>query len=205
MPLKNSHFFLGLCLIFLLSACGGRSASTSFYVLDSGESTPAVTIDNLENEDDMPKIQLRKVDIPKYLDRNSIITRESNGVRLQLANFDSWAESLDSGAKRVIATTLSPLLKEEDIILQPLDDDSLGPWQIFIQIQRFDGMLGQNVVLDASWTVRNNHDTTLISGTFVDQASAGLDYVSLVQAQSNLLKKLAQSMAAPISAALHED
>ncbi len=202
---KSLQLCLCLFLLILLGACGGRSASTSFYVLDSGETTPVIAFDNISEQDDMPKIQLRSVDIPNYLDRNSIVTRESGGVRLHIASFDSWAESLDSGSKRVIAEVLTPLLLEKGVLLQPLDDDSLGPWKIAVQIQRFDGTLGQDVVLDARFTVYDRYDVTYVSGAFVDKAPAGITYASLVQAQSDLLKKFATSMATPITKAMSSE
>ncbi len=178
-----------------------RSPETNYYILNSGETTP-IALDNLNNAEQMPKLQLRNIDLPQYLDRNSIVTRDADGVRLTLANFESWAESLDNGTKRVVAEVLTPLLLEKDILLQPLDDDSIDPWQIFIQVHRFDGTIGQSVVLDARWTVRDSQDETLTSGAFVEKAPAGADYQSLVQAHSTLLKKMAQSMIDPIANAL---
>ncbi len=196
--------FLSLCFILLLNACGGRSDSTSFFILDSGEVTPVLAINDL-NENEIIKIQLRAVDLPKYLDRNSIVTRDQGGVLLDISSFNSWAENLDDGSKRVIAEVLTPLFLEKGVLLQPLDDDSFEHWKIFIQIQRFDGTLGSDAVLDARWTVRNHRDVTLISGAFVDKTSAGSSYSSLVQAQSNLLKKLATSMVEPIVSAVKEN
>ncbi len=204
---KNSklNLILSLLMLLMLTACGGRSAETSFYVLNSGATTPAMALNDPDAQANMPKVQLRAVDMPKYLDRSAIVTRESNGVRLQLASFDSWAESLDSGTKRVISEVLTPLFFEKEVLLLPLDDESMGPWQIFIQVQRFDGTIGQDVVLDARWTVRDYRDNILLSGAFVDKVPAGLSYASLVQAQSDLLKKLAESMATPIISAVKED
>ncbi len=190
-----------LVLTLLLTACGMRSQETTFYILDSGQNTP-IALDGIKNLEEMPSLQLSQVDMPKYLDRNSIITRDSNGVRLHIASFDSWAEPVESGAKRVIAEILTPLLLEKNVLLQPLDDNSLSPLQIFIQVQRFDGTIGQQVALDARWTVRDSSDEIIVSGAFVEQAPAGQNYTSLVQAHSTLLKKLAQSMANPITEAL---
>ncbi len=204
--LHKKNIFPPFTLVFLLilslslMACG-RSATTTYYVLDSGVSTP-IALDNNKALKKMEKINLRQVDLPEYLDRATIVSREADGVRLHLAELDSWAESLEIGAKRVVAEVLTPLLLEKNILLQPLDDDSLDPAQILIQVQRFDGPFQGNVVLDARWTVLDRHDNVLVSGAFVDKAPAGLTYTSMVQAQSNLLTKLAQSMVEPISSTI---
>ncbi len=192
-----------LCALFI-TACGGRSPVTTFYVLDSGESTPVLELDQSDGKErkSMPKMQIRRVDIPHYLDRDALVSRERDGVRLLLAEFDSWGESLGNGTRRVMAEVLTPLLIQEGVLLQPLDDDSLGPWQIYVQIQRLDGPLQGDVVLDARWTVRSRYDEVLVSGAFVDKAPAGLTYTTMVQAQSALLKKMAESMAVPMAQAV---
>ncbi len=194
--LSRVNFVLLVLLSFSLMACG-RSATTTYYVLDSGISTP-IALDDNKALKKMKQMRLSQVDIPEYLDRATIVSRETDGVRLHLAEFDSWAEGLETGAKRVIAEVLTPLLLEKNILLQPLDDASLDPLQIIIQIQRFDGPFQGNIVLDARWTVLDRHDRVLVSGAFVDKAPAGLTYTSMVQAQSKLLAKLAESMIDPI-------
>ncbi len=201
---KLIHLSLSLLCLCLLTACGGRSATPTFFVLDSGEATPVMALDNTngKKKNSMPKMQLRQIDIPQYLDRDALVSREADGVRLLLAEFDSWGESLSSGTRRVMAEVLTPLLIDQGVLLQPLDDDSLGPWQIFVQIQRFDGPLNGDVVLDARWTVRSRYDTVLVSGAFVDKAPAGLTYTTMVQAQSALLKKMATAMAQPMADAV---
>ncbi len=201
--LKNPITLI-LTLSLLLTACSMRSPETTFYILDSGESTP-IALGNNKDLEKMPTLQLVQVDMPKYLDRNSIVTRDSNGVRLNMASFDSWAEPVESGATRVMAEVLTPLLLKQNVLLQPLDNDSLTPLQIFVQVQRFDGTIGQSVTLDARWTVRDRRDDIIVSGAFVNQAAAGQDYTSLVQAHSVLLKQLAKSMAEPIATALNKN
>lgn len=189
---------LGLVMLLsftMLSGCMGRSPATTYYILDSGLSTPSLEADKTDSR---PRLQLRRVDIPGYLDRNAIVTRDTGGVRLNLAEFHNWAESLSGGMQRVLGEVLTPQLLERGVLLQPLDDDARGPLQIFVQIQRFDGTLGGEVVLDARWTLRDSDDKTVARGAFVDKETAGATYDSLVQAQSELLRKLGHSMVEPV-------
>ena len=187
-----------LFLLALLSGCV-RSPATSYYILDSGQTTPALREDQ---PDKRPRVQLRRVDIPAYLDRNAIVTREKDGVRLTLAEFHAWAESLAGGSQRVLSEVLTPLLLEKGILLQSLDDDVRGPLQIFIQVQRFDGTLGGDVVLDARWTLRDSDDKSVARGSVVDREPAGASYDSMVLAQSRLLDRMGQSMAEPLAKAV---
>lgn len=197
---RNARPTLGLGLVMLLvfsllTGCMGRSPATTYYILDSGVSTPSL---DAGKSDSRPRLQLRRVDIPGYLDRNAIVTRDTGGVRLSLAEFHNWAENLSGGMQRVLSEVLTPELLEHGVLLQPLDDDARGPLQIFVQVQRFDGTLGGEVVLDARWTLRDSDDRTVARGAFVDKESAGATYDTLVQAQSQLLRKLGQSMVEPV-------
>ncbi len=199
----TSHYMSKLFLVAvlcLLGACAGRSAETTYYILNSDENFPTVDLGGKDYQK-LVKLQLRQVDIPNYLDRNAIVTREADGVRLHLASFNSWGEPLGSGAQRVIAEVLVQPLLEHNVLLQPLDDRVSGPLQIFIQVQRFDGPLQGDVVLEARWTVRDENDYAILSDIFVDKISSSGTYESFVQAQSTLLKRLALSMVSPIVAA----
>ncbi len=200
--INKTTIIIALMLTTLFMGACSRSPITTFYVLDSGQSTPLALDADSKELKKMPQLQMRKVDIPGYLDRNTIVSREADNVRLHLAEFNSWGESLEKGAQRVLAEVLTPLLLEKEILVLPLDDDSIGPLQIFVQIQRFDGPFQGNIVLDARWTVQDRRDNVIISGAFVDKSPAGLTYTSMVQAQSALLKKLANSMVNPIAKAL---
>lgn len=190
---------LGLCLSLGLTGCIANTAATNYYILDSGLTTPNLSADR---GDARPRLQLRRVDVPGYLDRNAIVTRDGSGVRLNLAEFHNWAEPLTGGMQRVLSEVLTPQLLELGVLLQPLDDDSRGPQQIFVQVQRFDGTLGGEVVLDARWTLRDSDDKTVARGAFVQKENAGASYDSLVEAQSLLLRKLGQSMVEPIGKAV---
>lgn len=186
---------LVLCAGLLLATSFGcaRSAATYYYVLNSDQKI----IEDIPT----PKasVQLRRVDIPAYLDRNSIVTRANNTVQLQLAEFHQWAEGLNQGMRRVLAEVLAPRLAEKNVTLEPLDADESGPLQIFVQVLRFEGTFGGNVLLDARWTLRNNHEQIIAQGNFMDTCPAGLDYESLVKAQSALLIRFGESLVPHVS------
>lgn len=190
-----SVFFVAALLLSALVGCAGRSPATMHYVLSSGQ--PKVA----DSNNSSASLQLRKVDVPDYLDRNSIVTREPNNVRLTLAEYHKWAESLSAGMQRVLAEVLSPRLATLNVSLEPLDDDSKGPLQIFIQVLRFDGTLGADTTLDTRWTLRTQNDKIVEQGTFLESIPAGTTYDSLVLAQSQLLVRLGEHMAPLLSKA----
>lgn len=184
-----------LCLPLLLGAGCTRTPDTTWFVLDSDIATPPV--DKAKG----PRLQIRKPDIPAYLDRNAIVTREGGGVRLKLAEFYAWAEPLGAGMQRVLAEVLTPALLEKNVLVQALDDDSGGALQLFVQVQRFDGILGGEATLEARWSLRTDGDVTVARGSFLDKEPSGGSYDTLVQAQSALLRRMGQALAAPLAAA----
>ncbi len=199
---KKMGSLLGLMLcLSLLTACGG-SPPTSFYMLESKSHSPVEELASI-NKKKMPKIILQEVQVPAYLDRTNITTRQSNGVTVEISDFNSWSEDLTDGIQRVLSDVLMPSLLKENVLLLSIDDDDADARKAFVFIQRFDGALQGQVTLDARWTVHSYDNRELVSGAFVESLPAGLDYTSMVQAQSALIVKLAQSMTAPIGKALH--
>lgn len=187
---------LVLCASLLLGAgfgCAGRSPATYYYVLNSEQkSLDSVPVSK-------SSVQLRRVDIPAYLDRNSIVTRASNNVQVTLSEYHQWAEGLGNGMRRVLAEVLAPRLAAKNVTLEPLDADETGPLQIFVQVLRFEGTFGGDVLLDVRWTLRTSHDKIIAQGSFMDRTPAGIDYESLVKAQSDLLIRFGEALVQPVS------
>lgn len=182
------------CLLSILVGCG-RSAPTLYYVLDSAQ-PPVGAVQNKK-----AALQLRKVDIPAYLDRNSIVTRSASGVQLTLSEYHQWAESLSNGMQRVLAEVLAPPLAEKGIALEPMDDHSTAPLQLFVQVLRFDGALHADVVLELRWSLRTSDDKIVTQGSFMERSAAGGSYETLVKAQSILLARFGETVLAPLSTA----
>lgn len=195
--IRISHFAFATatCCLFFAAGCGGRSAPTTYYMLNSG--TPTPRIENVS----APALQLRRVDIPGYLDRNAVVTRDGGGVRLTLAEFHKWAEPLSGGMQRVLTEVMTPLLLERGVLLEPLDDDSKGPLQIFVEVLRFDGTMGQETTLETRWTLRDSEDRTVARGSFVESEAAGESYEALVQAQSRLMVCFGKALAPKLAEA----
>lgn len=183
------------CILNVIVGCGGRSPATYYYVLDSSQPI----VEAVQNK--KAALQLRKVDIPTYLDRNSIVTRSQSGVQVTLSEYHKWAESLSNGMQRVLAEALAPPLAEKGIALEPMDDHSRDSLQLFVQVLRFDGALNADTVLEVRWSLRTSDDNIVVQGSFMERDPAGGTYETLVKAQSALLVRFGQSLIDPLSAA----
>jgi len=188
---------LSLLAGLLLSGCAGSSAATRFYLLSppAGGAARAVPAGPAVPQ---ARVVVGPVNVASYLDRPQIVTREGDGVRLGLAEFDRWAEPLAESLPRVLAEDVSRALGGEHVLVFPgvkADDADI---RVAVDVTRLDGSLGGTVVLDAWWALLDRSGATLRRGRMVERRPAGDDYAALVTAQGGLTAALADTVAAAV-------
>ena len=188
--------FTVVILIYSLMILGGCATTepSRFYLLHpmaSPEQEAQVT-----KEEDGVTIVVGPVELPEYLDRPQIVTRVSKN-ELKLAEFDQWAESLNPNILRVLAENLSILLSTDWIFMYPWTRSSKIDYQIELLVTRFDGTLGDSVVLDALWAILkgDSREVLLTSKSTLKQPTGGQDYGALVSAKSQALANLSREIA----------
>lgn len=183
---------LAFFLLFLgLSACAG-TPPTRFYVLSPGVDSQVQSSEGLS-------IGVGPVKIPTYLDRLQIVTR-SNINTLIVADFDRWAEPLESGFGRVLSEDLGKLLGTKSVAVYPWPPSSRIDCQVTVEVVRFEGTMGEGVVLEARWALVSDHGKSLY---LKDVSKISLpvkenSYEALVAAQSGALAGLSREIAAAV-------
>jgi uncharacterized lipoprotein YmbA len=185
---------LGVSLL-VVSGCA-NTPPTRFYVLptltnaDTAPGTSAVKRDIT--------IGVGPVTLPPYLDRPQIVTRASR-ARLDLAEFDQWAAPLHDDVSRVLAENLSRLIPTDYVVLAPWPRTTLIDYQVTVEVTRFDGGVGNEVVLAARWTIVNADGKELLMRKSRFQAAAAAqDYEAMVTAMSRTLDALSREISATI-------
>ena len=176
-----------LALAGLLSAAGcslGRSPRPDFYMLSSPAENNVLSG---KEKISGPRVAIGPVAIPGYLDRPQLFLRDSNDVKVELAEFNHWSEPFGEGVIRVLCDAVSASLAPRKGLASPIRSQQPFQWRIAVDIARFDGAPNGNVILDAGWSLVNENGEELNSGRFVQHAPAGPDIPSMVQAQSTLL------------------
>ena len=99
-----------------------------------------------------------------------------------------------------VLTTVSPLTGEECTHLLGRTPDFVTPNGL--DVARFDGMLGEEVMLDARWTLygQNSREPLLNRMTLVTERTDGGGYDALVAASSRALELLSVEIAEAIKA-----
>jgi len=139
------------------------------------------------------------LNLPAYLDRPHIVTRATEH-RLELSDFNRWAEPLKDSMLRVIAVNLSNELETTRVFALPRRIPVVPiEFKVEINVARFDGRLGGEVVLVARWILLGKEDQLISTKvSIIREQSTGSDYDALIKAQNKTLQKLSNEIAEAI-------
>lgn len=186
--------FLLFMVALTITACAGISSDpTRFYVMrvSDGLKTETGPLDPNIN------VGVGPVQIPGYADRAQIITFDS-GARINVADFDHWAEPVGDGIKRILSANLAAIIGESKVFPYPADfRPNQQSLQIAIEItdmyQDDEGMAR----LYVRWHIKRLYDNQVAlrnAKTYAADSTAG-DYDSYAEALSGLLGQLSEDLA----------
>lgn len=191
--LKSNRCFLSAAIIcsvlFILCGCSGRSPEPRLYML-----TPvsAVEREQVSSKTDAKiSVGIGPIEIADYLNQKNIITR-TNDNTINQANYDQWSGSLKDNLITVFSENIGYLLKIDSIFVYPWRTFIPIDYQVTMDIIRFDGRLGKDVVLVARWNLLKGKekDITVTKRSEIRiQTSAG-SYEALVKTLSKALSML---------------
>ena len=187
-------FFVAIAV--LLSGCAGTQQSR-FYTLtplaspETQQPTAAAT--------QGLSINIAPVEIPDYLDRPQIVTRDG-GNELKVAEFDRWAGSLDENISAVLAEDLALLLGTDRVFVNTGAPFGKADFSVSMRILRLDCVPGDHVLLKAQWTVFAEPDgknaATRVST--VTQRLNDKGYDTMVAAVSHAIEQVSREIARAI-------
>jgi uncharacterized lipoprotein YmbA len=97
-------------------------------------------------------ISIAPVEIPDYLDRPQIVTRDGRN-ELRLAEFDRWAGSLSNNIASVLAENLGLLIGTERVFVYPRMSGEKADYSLALRVLRLECAPGDQVLLKAQWTL----------------------------------------------------
>ena len=133
------------------------------------------------------------VTLPGYLTRQQIVLRDADGINITINEYDRWGESLGQGISRVLCDALAV----HGIPALPLRTGAKVTDKLMLDVRRLDGPLEGNVTLDVVWRLQRDGDV-LKSAQFVTSRPAGDTIQSMVEAESLLIRDLADNIARSI-------
>jgi hypothetical protein len=181
-----------LALAVCFSACGGKSATSQFYVLSP------LPQPGLSAGEGMT-IGVFPVSMPDYLDRPQIVTRVSDN-EIKLDEFSRWAEPLKDSFTRALVQNLSTLLNTAKVVRTTRSAGVPMALQVGVEVVQFDGTLGGQVVLIVQWGVFEADGKKLLMGkrSSFKEPTGAATYEALVAAESRAVAALSREIAEAI-------
>jgi hypothetical protein len=180
-------------VLLVLSGCATTPPSR-FYILPALTGADTAALSSGVKPD--LTIGVGPVTLPPYLDRPQIVTRASQ-AKLELGEFDQWAAPLQDTFTRVLAENLSLLLGTDRVLRHPWPRATDVDYQVTVDVIRFDGGVGGEVVLAVRWSLMRADGKELAMRKARFQAPANpRDYEATVTAMSRVLEDLSRDIAA---------
>jgi uncharacterized lipoprotein YmbA len=179
---------LSLFLAVLLAACASPQAS--FYRLSADPSLAATAA----RTSSRPVI-VGPVTVPDLVDRPQIVTRDTSN-EVTLNEYARWGEPLRSSIADAIAGDLALLLASDRVAPASRAIADANAWRVRVDIQQFESVPGDAVVIDAHWSVRRFGDDNALDGrSLVREPVNGSDWDALVAAHSRALASVSRDIA----------
>ena len=181
-----------LFLVFLLGACSS-TPPVAYYTLNTlpemQQEIPAAVMD------DTLAIGVGPVEFPKFLDRPQIVTRKSQN-QIEVSDFHRWAGSFPGDFSRVLAKNISILLPSDRVAVYPWGEQFSPTYRVKLDVEQFDGQLGERVVLDVTWMVTDQEGTNklVVRKSLIEEPVSDKTYEALVVAESNALVTLSRTI-----------
>lgn len=176
--------------VLLLAGCA--SPPTSFYVLSPIAAPGPAAATGLA-------VGLGPVELPDYLDRPQIVTRNSRN-QIDLAEFAHWGEPLQDNFIQTLAENLARLPPGQQVSLYPWRRATPLDYQIKIKVIRFDRENGGDSVLDTRWSILSGDGgrELLSRASRYAVAPQGDDYEATVAAMNETLALFSRDIVAAL-------
>ncbi|MGA2788528.1 MAG: PqiC family protein [Verrucomicrobiota bacterium] len=196
--MKTNHItqlFLITCVAAVAAGCA--SSPSRFYTLNSvanGDGSPAPNY----------AVVVGPVSIPALVDRPQFVVQVATN-RVQVDEFNRWAEPLNNNITRVVAGDLAALLGTPQVATAPLANFDPA-YRVSIDIQRFESVRNKSVLVEAVWVVRRTTGggATCSGRTVASEPVHGDGFDALAAAHSRALAKVSGDIAAVIRAEVDE-
>ncbi len=189
--LTNRLILLSLVMVVLYGC--GVSEPIRYYQLSSlpGSDNPRAS----EGEKRGTIVGIGPVDIPRYVDRLQIVTRSAPNV-VDLAEFDRWAEPVQTDVKRVLVENVSQLLAGEQAAVAFWDEGLPLDYQVRIEVTRFDFEARGEAILSARWNIigKDERKPLILKISRYSQQAPPDDFSLMVGAMSRNLESLSQEI-----------
>ena len=190
--MKKYFNYLIFTAAIAVFAAGCTSAPSKFYTLNSAAVSDGKSQANYA-------VVVGPVSVPAEVDRPQFTVQVAPN-RVEIDEFNRWAEPLNENIARVIAVDLSTLLGTPRVAAVSLANFEPA-YRVTIDIQKFESEPGRAAQVEAVWVVRKSVGGIIFSGrTDANEPVKGDGYDALAAAHSRALARISSDIAAAIRA-----
>lgn len=143
-------------------------------------------------------VGLGPITLPEIIDRPQLVVR-TNTNRVVVADTHRWAGLLKNEIPRVIAENLSQILGSANIRYYPQHGSDTAEARIYVDIQRFESVLGKTATIDAIWTIqRAGSKEQRTDSTHVQEPVPDESYDAVVAAYGRAIFAVSQAIASTL-------
>jgi len=189
-----SRFARPLALALAVCAAAGCASTPSrFYTLDSTVTAGDPPAGSLT-------LVVGPITVPASVDRPQMVVQVAPN-RVELDEFHRWAAPLNDSIGRVVAGDLSVLLGTPEVSTAGVVNFN-PTYSVTIDVQRFESIPNESVLLEALWVVYASAGGPGRSGrTLARETVQGDGYEAIAAAHSRALAQLSADIAAAIRSA----
>ncbi|HEV7613966.1 MAG TPA: PqiC family protein [Steroidobacteraceae bacterium] len=168
-----------------LSGC--KSHPARFYALAAtcAQTQSALTV----------SVAVGPVSIPSAVDNPRIVLSVAQN-ELKPDEYNRWAAPLQEEIARTVAANLVMLLGTDRVTLATNTSGPIPDYRSSIEVDRFESMLGQQVTIEAAWTLRRTADGAVHTGRTIARGNvAGNEFRALAAAHSRALEQVSEDIA----------
>ncbi len=178
--------FLTLLAVLLISGCA--QSDKGFYVLTANGPAPS---------GGGIGIGVGPITLAEYIDRPNLVVQQGPN-QFAVSEDNRWAGDLAASIARVTAANLGRKIQTGNVRTYPWQRDEEIDYQVTLDIRQLHSEADGYAVIEAGWRAYSLPDRKLkASRTFVDREPLAADgYAAMVAAQSRLLSRLAENIAA---------
>ena len=195
---RNSTRPTVLVMAALLAAAGcAESRAPDLYILSG---LPPSAEASLGADTDKLSVGVGPVALPAYLDRPQVVALASPN-KLEVAEFNKWAEPLDTNFSRVLTENLSTLLGTDRVAKLPQRRASRVKYQVSIEVIRFESDMEGTAALVARWKVLGADGKTQLAmrkSSFSEPSQPAGDPEAVVAAMSRTVGNLSREIASTL-------
>lgn len=181
----------GLALL-ALAACGSPPKER-YYTLSAAASAPVAGASAIS-------IAVGPVTVPETVDQPQMVVQVAAN-QVTMYEFQRWASPLKSEIARVIAANLAQELGTARVWTYAQTTLANPDYQVLVDVQRFDSVLGEAVTIDALWSIRRAAGGAPRTGrSSVRETVSGAGFDALVAAHSRALAAVSRDIAGAIRA-----